>query len=100
MKYTHYKPNARVDWYQTGDELVNPEETLYLFHSLEIEGLPHSFHLDGDMDALAHRLYDLFRVADQRGVSTILIEPLPTTLCHPMLPALRNRIEKAIGLEL
>lgn len=97
MKYTHYKPKAEVGWYSEEDDSEDPGQTLYILHSISIPSAPHQYNVEGDFKEMAHQLFDLFRTADAQGLSRIRIEPLPKTLCHPMLPALENRIEKAIG---
>ncbi|MEX2585428.1 MAG: L-threonylcarbamoyladenylate synthase [Balneolaceae bacterium] len=96
-KYTHYKPEAEVRWAGTPSP-PNLDKTLFITH-LEAGDYTHSVHFEGDYDALANQLYDLFRTADQKGFSAIAIEPLPDNLSHPITDALRNRIEKAIGLK-
>lgn len=97
MKYTHYKPNADVRWYSE-EHSTDPGQTLYIMHSISIPSAPYMYNLDGDFQEMAHQLYDLFRTADAHNLSHIRIEPLPATLCHPLIPALVNRIEKSIGI--
>ncbi|MEX1212707.1 MAG: L-threonylcarbamoyladenylate synthase [Balneolaceae bacterium] len=97
MKYTHYKPDAEVRWYQSGDNTSDPDQTLFITHGDKIPSVPHQYYMDGDFERMARQLYDLFRSADAHGLANIRIEPLPKTFCHPILPALENRIKKAIG---
>lgn len=98
VKYTHYKPDASVNWF---DRLpASPDSSvLYLFHSRT--GYPpekNICHFHGNFEQMARELFDLFRLADHLRYNQILIEPLPDDQKHPMISPLRNRIEKAIGV--
>jgi len=96
MKYTHYKPEARVVWLDSSSAFP-PEETLFITHTDSFTSFPHTIHFSGRFEQMASRLYDLFRTADHRGLKTVAIEPLPDELSHPIIAALKNRIDKAIG---
>lgn len=94
-KYTHYAPEASVHWLQ---ESPRPGNTLYLLH----DRAPHLtadniIHYRGDYRKMAHELYDRFRQADQEGFSTIAIEPFTEDQKDALVPALTNRIQKALS---
>lgn len=98
-KYSHYSPNAQVQWLSKGTPLQH-ENSLYLLH----HRTPHKpaeniIFYDGDYEEMAHELYDRFRQADQRGYQNIHIEPISPQLQkkEPLAEALSNRISKAIG---
>ena len=99
MKYTHYSPDAIVRWLNESDNF-SEQNAIYLLHSNEIkkEG-KHIIHYRNRFDILAKELYDRFRQADLEGISEVVIEPFPTEVIehHPLLPALLNRIQKAVG---
>ena len=105
MKYTHYKPHASVFW--AGNKLKPngslhaslPDETLLILHSAEApeEFVGRVVHVRGDFSTLGTLLYDLFRWVDRIGLQHIYIESLPDLTTHPILPALHNRISRAIG---
>lgn len=100
MKYTHYSPNAVVRWLNDDDNF-SKESAVYLLHDKEIKtSNKHLLHYHNDYDLLAKELYDRFRQADLQGVGEIIIEPFSDTIIanHPILHALLNRIQKAIGL--
>jgi hypothetical protein len=48
---------------------------------------------------MAHQLFDRFRQADHLGYSEILVQPFTETQMQkiPIIPALHNRISKAVG---
>lgn len=85
---------ALVDAIRMADE----SPCLMILHSVkEPEGIQNRVvHVHGDFSTLASLLYDLFRWADQMKLKTIWIEPLPLDTAHGMIPALRNRIVKAV----
>lgn len=102
VRYTHYTPDATVEWLSPdepglNDSAIPKEKALLLTHTKKRSGYPFQVHFYGDFDQLARELYDRFRSADHRSLPYILIEPLPDDGSHPMISALRNRIEKAIG---
>jgi len=99
LKYSHYKPKANVHWLsdfvQPGDKHV-----MYVTHSgAAIPSGKNVIHysFEHDFAALAKNLYDLFRLADQKNISEIVLEDLPDESGHPLVAALKNRIDKAIG---
>jgi L-threonylcarbamoyladenylate synthase len=99
MKYTHYSPDAIVRWLN-GNDNFSEQDAIYLLHSKEIEKEgKHIIHYRNRYDILAKELYDRFRQADLEGISEIIIEPFPMEVIeqHPLLPALLNRIQKAVG---
>ena len=109
MKYSHYAPEARVNWLPelpaqrssyAAAEL--PENSLLLLHKAEAVPKQGSrqVHFEQDYARMARELYDWFRKADIDGFAHIGIEPLPEAE-HPktnaLWHALYNRISKAIG---
>lgn len=98
-KYSHYAPDARVDWLT--DPVPSDSETiLYLLHSYEpAEEAEHIILFDQNYEEMAHQLYDRFRQADHQGYTEILIEPFSDDLKkrEPLAAALYNRISKAMG---
>lgn len=94
-KYTHYAPEAEVKWLEGHP---NSPDTLYLLHTrmpeLETENI---VQYEGDYRRMAHELYDRFRQADREGYSAISIEPFTDTPENKLIPALTNRIEKALS---
>lgn len=96
-KYTHYAPKATVRWLSSNEEADNLQ-TLYLFHSENISSAEkNKVCYNGNYKRLAHELYDRFRQADHKGYASIAIEPLPENLENPLIPALANRIQKAVS---
>tara|TARA_R100001143_G_C3361367_1_gene137133 strand:+ start:76442 stop:77383 length:942 start_codon:yes stop_codon:yes gene_type:complete len=96
-RYTHYKPVATVEWLEPESKNIE-SKTYYIFHSdLDIQPAPNSFHYRGDFDSMARDLYDHFRTADHLSCTHIKIEPLPNLNKSQILPALMDRISKAIG---
>lgn len=81
-RYAHYAPKAKVRW---GD----------LTGGWEDEGKIHLIKHDGDLEALATRLYAEFRKADELGCEEIRIERIDPK--HPLATVLLNRIEKAMA---
>lgn len=98
LKYSHYKPKANVHWLsdfvQPGDKRV-----MYITHSGAAipsdENVVH-YSFKHDFEGLAKNLYDLFRMADQKNISEIVLEDLPDESGRPLVAALKNRIEKAV----
>lgn len=96
-RYTHYKPIAQVEWFESGSNQIETD-SYYLFHTNSItQPYPNIFHYKGDFESMARDLYDHFRTADHLGFTNIKIEPLPDSLQNPIIPALKDRISKAIG---
>lgn len=96
-RYTHYKPVATVEWITSKSEIIDPG-TYYLFHSdLSYKSAANIFHYKGDFESLARDLYDHFRTADYLSFTHIKIEPFPEVNKSPLIPALMDRISKAMG---
>ena len=96
-RYTHYKPKATVEWFDVLPRQLNPD-IYYLLHSKNYDEPAKNFHsYHGDFSGLAHDLYDHFRTADHLACSQIAIESLPENSSHPIIFALKDRIDKAIG---
>lgn len=96
-KYTHYTPDAKVRWLDAG-EAVDKNGTLYLLHTHTVaEPADHIIQYEGDFQKLGHELYDRFRQADHQGYKEVVVEPFPDKQQDSLIPALQNRIEKAIG---
>lgn len=97
MRYTHYKPAANVEWLGSESKKID-SNSYYIFHSdLAHQKGSNTFHYNGDFESLARDLYDHFRTADHLSYPNIKIEPLPDLSFDPLLPALMDRISKAIG---
>lgn len=97
IKYTHYKPEADVMWFDPAKN-YDREKVLLITHTERPAGFARHAHFQGDFEHMARELYDLFRTADFENLSPILIEPLPDTESYSMVAALKNRIDKAMGL--
>lgn len=93
LKYSHYKPDAKVVWY-SGDE---DGKVLRISHTESSTDKDHHISFNSDLDKMASMLYDLFRSADNKGYDVIAIDTLPPDIKHPIIIALKNRIEKAVG---
>lgn len=101
-KYSHYAPKAEVRWLQS-DEEPTINKTLYLFHDVNPEILSdHIIYYRGNYSRFARELYDRFRQADLLGITQIVVEPFSDTTVqeNALVQALKNRISKAIGLEM
>lgn len=97
-KYSHYSPDARVQWLTEGTPL-HSEDSLYLLHQrIPEEPADNIIFFNHDYEEMAHQLYDRFRQADHNDYQTIFIEPLSPALQkkEPLAEALYNRISKAI----
>ena len=95
-KYTHYAPEASVHWFQ--QEHTDDPDTLYLLHSGRKKGNKSNvIQYNGNFKRMAHELYDRFRQADHSGFHAIAIEAFPKEKQNSLIPALTNRITKAIG---
>jgi L-threonylcarbamoyladenylate synthase len=92
IKYSHYKPDAKVVWF-SGDEAG---KVLRISHSENSTDKEHHISFAGDFNVMASMLYDLFRTADSKGYDVIAIDTLPPDVKHPIIIALKNRIEKAV----
>ncbi len=99
IKYSHYAPEAEVQWLEIEDSFNN-EKTLYLLHSKTVELEKENIvYFNDDFAEMAHQLYDRFRSADHKGYKKVAIEPFSEEVLHhnPLAVALQNRIGKAIG---
>ena len=98
VKYTHYKPQAAVNWlFSVPSEFDS--NIFYILHSAIPGSKPvNVFSCDGNFNLLAKSLYDFFRTADHLGHSQILIEALPKSTLHPLIAPLKNRISKAVSV--
>lgn len=100
MKYSHYAPEALVQWLEMKNSF-HDEGTLYLLHSRATEKLEQNniVYFDEDFAEMAHQLYDRFRSADHKGYKKIAIEPFSDEILRqqPLAEALKNRIQKAGG---
>ncbi len=99
LKYTHYKPQAKVQWLS---DFVQPRNKPVMFITHTEPALPTGeniihYSFKDDFVQLARNLYDLFRMADQKNIFEIVIEDLPDETGQPLVAALKNRIEKAVG---
>lgn len=96
-KYSHYSPEAEVRWMAEPPVEMN---TLYLLHSNKFDPQAKNIiHYRGNYRRMAHELYDRFRQTDLDGFSSVAIEPLSTANNEDeeLIPALLNRIEKALS---
>jgi len=94
-KYTHYSPEATVQWM---DNHPQNNDTLYLLHRTETNlKAENIIHYSGDYRRMAHELYDRFRQADHDGYQAIAIEPFSEEQQNELIPALVNRIQKALS---
>ncbi len=95
QKYSHYKPKAEVRWLEAQEE-PNDQECFYLLLTTDDPGSANIINFNNDLDRLARQIYDRFRQADLEGFSTVVIEDFQDK-DHPIIPALLNRVKKAIG---
>jgi L-threonylcarbamoyladenylate synthase len=96
-KYSHYSPEASVRWLKEDEDFSEPN-ALYLFHSGKIDrNDTNVINFKNDYKRLGHELYDRFRQADQKGYTEIVIEPFSEQQQERLIPALVNRIEKAVS---
>jgi len=97
-QHTHYKPTASVHWLDERENITKSHNTFYILHHKKHADLPeNSIHFRENYREFARLLYDLYRTADQKGYSEILIEPLTVSASHPLSDALTNRIEHSIN---
>lgn len=98
-RFTHYKPKASVQWLDPSIKNINDSKSYFIFHSKKIKSLNqkniHAY--EGDYSSFARDLYDHFRTADHLDCHIIFIEPFESSETHSLLPALKDRIERAIG---
>jgi L-threonylcarbamoyladenylate synthase len=92
LKYSHYKPDAKVAWFSGKEK----GKVLRISHTEKsIDEINH-ISFGGNFNVMASLLYDLFRSADINGYDVVAVDNLPSEKNHPIIIALRNRIEKAI----
>ncbi|NBC66098.1 MAG: threonylcarbamoyl-AMP synthase [Bacteroidetes bacterium] len=98
-RFTHYKPKASVKWLDYSVQNISDPDSYFIFHSRTIKSSnQNNIHTyQGDYLSLARDLYDHFRTADYISCSTIYIEPFKDEKSHPVIPALKDRIERAIS---
>ena len=97
-RHTHYKPSATVKWLDDSDSISLSSSTFYILHHREIPDLQdNAIHFNENYQEFAHLLYDLYRTADQKGFSNILIEPFTNSPAHPLVDALLNRIQHSVN---
>lgn len=98
-RFTHYKPKASVQWLEKSVLEVIDSKHYILLHTANREAGNSSniYSYQTHYDSFARDLYDHFRTADHLSCSTIFIEPFDTSTDHPLIPALRDRIGKAIS---
>lgn len=96
-KYSHYTPEATVQWLK-GDPQKN-DTILYLLHSNRYQqARSNTTHFHQDYNRMARELYDRFRQADHHGYQKVLVEPFSNKqLQNPIVQALQNRISKAVS---
>lgn len=95
-RYTHYKPNAQVEWIKTIPTSLDPD-CYYIFHSTKLTSSgPNIIHYHENFEKLAQNLYDHFRTADHLSYQKIRIEILPSPQNNHLIAALSDRISKAI----
>lgn len=95
QKYSHYKPSAEINWLQDSHDFNN-NTTLFLLLNGNLEQ-NNIINYQGNFDLLANELYDRFRQADIDGYKKIVIEPFDDRYEHSVIPALLNRINKAMS---
>lgn len=96
-RFTHYKPKASVSWLNEIPQNFS-SRSYYLLHTRKTEKAGQNIHsYEGNFNAFARDLYDHFRTADHLSYSQILIETLPDEAGHPLIFALKDRINRAIG---
>ncbi|MGN8224025.1 L-threonylcarbamoyladenylate synthase [Gracilimonas sp. BCB1] len=95
QKYSHYKPKAEVRWLGAEEE-PDDQDCLYLLLTSNYGSSANIINFNNDLDLLARQIYDRLRQADIEGFSTVVIENFQD-MDHPIIPALLNRVQKAIG---
>lgn len=95
QKYSHYKPEAAVQWLKDKEGPVK-EESLYLLLNSTYPVSPNIIDFNNDLDQMARELYDRFRQADIQRYQSVIIEDF-REINHPLVSALLNRVHKAIG---
>jgi len=97
-RHTHYKPTASVKWLDERQSIIKSHKTFYILHHKEFANLPeNAIHFRENYQEFARLLYDLYRTADQKGFSQILIEPFTNSPSHPLIDAIINRIQHSVN---
>lgn len=97
-RFTHYKPRASVQWLNDLSSIDQGTNHYYLLHGKVQNSSQTNVHsYNGDYKSFARDLYDHFRTADHLSCTVIYIEPFKDDGIHPLIPALKDRIEKAIS---
>lgn len=96
-QFTHYKPKAAVHWLSELPSDAKSSGNYYILHSnypdRSVKNI-HSYY--GDYESLARDLYDHFRTADHLSSPHIFIESFESSKNHPLIAALKDRINRAI----
>lgn len=97
-RFTHYKPKASVRWLNGPLHDVSGSDHYYLMHSSNYKGrkLKNIHCYNEDYNSFARDLYDHFRTADHLSCSIIFVETFADDQKHPLITALKDRIEKAV----
>ena len=94
-KYTHYKPDAEVNWIKKIPKSLEIK-ALYVVHSQnEWPDAKNLISYEENFSELAKDLYDIFRGADYQQYKKIYIEEIAGPHTDSIIPALINRISKA-----
>lgn len=98
-RYSHYKPEALIQWMQSPESIDHYRaDTLYIYHTCPIDkSYSNIVHFKNNYTELGKSLYDLYRTADKKNYSQILIEPFSNTSQSPIIPALLNRIQRSLS---
>lgn len=98
-RYSHYKPNASVQWMVSGDTtLTHQPDTLYIYHTDEPKDKNENILcFSGNYGEFAKSLYDLYRTADKKNYDFIKIEPFVSIPDSTIIPALINRIQRSVS---
>lgn len=97
-RYSHYRPDAAVQWMESPPLSSHKKNYLHVYHTHEpAEMSINIICFNRNYEELARSLYDIYRTADQKNYSHILIEPLPHAARSSILPAVYDRIERSIS---
>lgn len=97
-RHTHYKPAASVRRLDDDHAITKSAKRFYILHHKEYPTIPeNAHHFHHNYAEFARLLYDLYRTADQKGYSEILIEKFTDSPSHPLIDALLNRIEHSVN---
>lgn len=99
MKYSHYAPEASVQWLNN-DRQLSTENAMFLLHTMMASPASNNriVHFRGDLERMARELYDWFRKADLDMMDYVFIESFDKVSApNELIIALENRIDKAVG---